>query len=275
MDVPALDDTCGAFLDRPCLPVYELQDLAFQVIARVTGASKETFEFTDFWGQVTTDCPEVDLTRIENFTSLWEQTVVGEGSEPDIWVGNFSFNVSTTFSDLGIGDCFTISIQGQSGFTPENIGCLATCFTRIGDICYTTKMIYSNNQNAFDFVYNGSFANKLRLPMYLHSPTNAEEEKSYSKSDGSSVKLMHRIWKDYRLKTDLFPAHWIEKLTVALAHDTINLTNTYSGVADYFIRMEKVDVDWMQEQSPGVNLAHANTIVRLASARASINSNCV
>ncbi len=272
MDIVAPTETCG-WSERPCLPVFNLGDLSFQVIATVTGADKATFNNDPINAGITNDCDNPGIL-IANYTGEWTLTETGVGADPDIWIGNFGYVTQGTFPFFAVGECFGVMMFNNGGAT--TFGCFTQCFVKIGDECYTTKFIYRNNENAFDFDYTDpAFSNRIRLPLYLHSPTNPEEEKSYAKSDGSSVKLMHRIWKDYRVKGDYMTEDVIEKFTVMTAHDTVNITCTYSGVSDYFIRTEKVEPAWMEEQSPGIIVAQYLTTLRMASPRATINSNCV
>lgn len=272
------DGSC-AWYGNLCLPVYELADLSFQIIATVSDADKETFQDETIYAQVIDDCPKDQPFNVyQNYNVEWTLTDEGVGYAPDTWVGNFQYNVANGFTELGSGDCFSLGIYklpGSVGY-PDLLACIETCFQKITDTCFTAQIGYRNNENSFDFDYSDQlYFNRVRLPFYLHSPTNPEEEKSYTKSDGSSVKLMHRIWKDYKVKTDYFHQSWVEKFTIATAHDGVYITDDYIGVtAAQFIRMEKVDTAWMEEQSPGINIAQSITTLRLASPRATINSNC-
>jgi len=266
------DPTCSSS-ERPCLPVKELNDLAFQMIASVTGADKATFYDTVFINAaISFDCKASLLTE-ENWTGTWFKTTIGAGSEPDIWVGNFVYNTGAIWSLIDINQCFGIILYAEGG---AEVACFDTCFKKITDDCYTSVIGYRNNENAFDFDYSEStFFNRVRLPLYLHSPTNSEEQKTYSKSNGSSVKLMHRIWKDYRVKTDYFTDGMLERFAVATAHDGVYITCSYSDLSNaQFIRTEKVEIDWQEENIPVFNLAQGKTTLRLASPRANINSNC-
>jgi hypothetical protein len=279
----------------PCLPVSVLNDLSFQLKVAVSGADKawfnvefeqdgDTLEYT-IQGKVCIDCEDAGVeTDAFSFSATW--TLVEEGTT-DHWIGNFVANGNETiFNSYDIGQCFNLCFHKVLidvtdptvilGLTTTPIVCSDTCFARIDDTCYTSVLTYSNDESAFDFNYDTAFFNTVRLNLYLHSPVNVEEEKSYSKSDGSTVKLMHRIWKDYKVKTDLWGDHWLEKLAVATAHDTLRITCTYSGIVNKtFVRMEKIDIGWLEQDSPGINVAQGNTTLRLANPRASINSNCL
>jgi hypothetical protein len=255
-----------------CLPVYNLSDIAFQMIAEVTGGDKTTFASAQINAGITTDCASPGIL-VNNWIGTWTKTVTG-GTDPDIWIGDFKFHTNTLFTGLAVGTCFNIMFFKQTDQTHVS-DCTYTCFTKIADTCYTTAMNYRNNSNAFYFDYSdATFYNKIRLPFYLHSPTFAEENKSYQKSDGSSVLLFSRIWKDYKVKTDYMLDNLHEKFQIATAHSDILVDCSYSGISEAVIRTEKIEVAWIEEESPFINVAQAKTTFRIATPVQSINSNC-
>lgn len=258
--------------EKPCLPMFELEDLQFQLIAEVDGADKDTFPIQPIHGSITLDC-EVGLLSEENWTATWVKVETGVDANPDIYIGYFVYNIGNIWELINVNQCFGILIY--SGGT--NFGCMDTCFYKVDNECSppTSVIDYSADSNMFGFNYTAVIPNRIRLELYLHSPTNAIEEKSYSKSNGSSVMLMQRIWKDYQVKTNYFPEEWLERFVVATAHPDVRITCAYSGLTqDPFIRTEKVDINWQEENIPFFQLAQGKTVLRLASVRANINSNC-
>lgn len=190
------------------------------------------------------------------------------------------------FAALEVDQCFKIIAVKKEYLDGGNLnivilGC-TNCFVRISDDCFTTQLKFTNNSNAFDFNFGclnainaGPHYEVVRLPMYLHSPINAEDQTSYFKSDGSSVKLSHRVWKDYKMKTDYWPEDWLEKLTVVTSLDTVLVTNSYSSLSQIaFIRTEKIEIDWQEENMPFLAKAQGKGTLRMAIPRANVNSNC-
>lgn len=128
-----------------------------------------------------------------------------------------------------VGECFKFAIVNfkTGNSTLRILGCLG-CFKRIDvDTCYTSVLTYSNNEDAFDFIYQRSpspnFVNRVELPIYLRDPTMNDDQKVYTKSDGSIVKLYERKEEVYALETDRLPYTWLKALDVALSHDTISI----------------------------------------------------
>jgi len=293
LQIDILQETCS-WITPPCLPMFTPSDLSFQMYVAVSGTDKDWFniefdasgtlsEYT-IQARICEDCDDAsDVDREFSWGATW--TKITEDTT-DIWVGNFTFNGNETkWTALDFNTCFNICFHKVLiavsdptvvvGLTTTPIECTDTCFTKIVDECYTSVITYGNNDNAFDFNYENSWSNTIRLFMYLHSPLPVEEEKSYAKSNGSTKKLMHRIWTDYKVKTDYFTDDMHMQLTIATAHDTVSIYDVYSRIINKeFVRTEKFDIAWMEEQSPGINVAQATTTLRLAIPRATINSNC-
>jgi len=165
-----------------------------------------------------------------------------------------------------------------NGHALVSIATSTTCFYKEPETCFNTLIQYNNQENAFGFSYTGApggYFNSVRLNLYLHSPVNDEQQQVYEKSDGSTQKIMHRIWKDYDFKTDYYPDEIHEKLNVATAHDTVLLTSSLAGLsATAFVRKEKIDITWYQENVPRNPLGQAKGKLRLAIPRSTINNNC-
>jgi hypothetical protein len=190
-----------------------------------------------------------------------------------------NIGTNSIFGDLECNTCFSISIYWrlEPGLDWVQFAWTQNCFYKECDRCFTVLLRYGNYENAFGFYYPGgiSQANSVRLKMYLHSPINAEEKKIYQKSNGSTVLTTYRLWKDYKLKTDWFPDSWLEKLVVATGHDYAIMTDEYANLtAALIVRMEKLYVAWMQEDAPVWRKGMGSTTIRLAAARANVNSNC-
>lgn len=266
------DFNCNS-ADKPCLPMFEPQDLAFQILAQVTEGDKDTFPAQPYYGSITLDC-EVGLSTEENYSSTWVRYEDGGEGNPDYYVGYFTYNVGNIWELIKVNQCFGLMIISGGSL----ISCMDTCFYKVGDECSppTSIIQYRADSNMFGFNYTTAFYNRVRLELYLHSPTNAIEEKSYSKSDGSSLMLMQRIWKDYQVKTNYFPEEWHERFVVATAHPDVRVTCVYSALTqEPIIRTEKLDIQWNEENIPFFQLAQGKTVLRLADIRANVNSNCI
>jgi hypothetical protein len=179
------------------------------------------------------------------------------------------------------------------------IACSYTQFSKITDECdaYPTAVLqYANVSDAFGFFYDGlgqltppgiNYLESIRLPLYLHSPEYAEEQMSYQRSDGSTLKLVHRIWTDYKFKADYLDAATLNALVVATAHDFVFITSHYQGIDPWsggayqtgdvtqFVRNEKIEIEWQQETIPRFKLGQAKGTIRLAEPASNVNSNCV
>jgi len=261
-----------SWLERPCLPVKELSDLQFQVFAEVDGEDMANFLAQQVSASVVTDCDETELL-FRNFIGTWELIEAGYYGNPDRYVGYFSFNIADGFNLYPVGTCFNLKLYKEADGTP--LYCLATCFKKINDECFTSILAYRNMSNAFGFDYSTNAYNRVRLNFYLHSATDTEESKNYAKSDGSTVQLSYRLWKDYKVKIDYMLENWIERFAVATAHDDLRVTCDYAGVSqEPFVRTEKVDVKWDEEATPQFNMAQSFTVLRLSSPRANVSSNC-
>lgn len=209
------------------------------------------------------------------YKTMWSETFTGSG----VW---------TVYNGVDYND------------TLENdklaFGFSEGCFYKTIEDCnaYPTALLqYANNSDAFGFYYdflpelvdNINFLNSIRLPLYLHSLDFPEEQTSYNRSDGSALKIAHRVWEDYKFKTDDLNNQQHLALAIATAHDLVFITCPYADLEapDYtlsltltqFIRTEKINVTWLQENTPRWKTGQGSGVLRLALANAYVNSNCV
>ncbi len=255
------------------------------------------------------DCDDVgDPTTFDyQYTGTFVQTVTGTQAQ---YAGFFQYNYAANdWNNLPTGSCFNLCFYKLSyiktpgspiagklveavklSATPDpNVFndcpyiCTYTQFYKSDDDCYTSVIQYANNSDAFLFLYDiltplapdYIFYNTVRLPFYLHSPSYTEEQMTYQQSNGLSVKLSHRIWKDYKLKTDYWYDEWVQRFVVATAHDTVMITCPYANiVSQYFVRTEKIDTEWYQEETPDVLKGISKGVLRVAEVAGFINSNC-
>jgi hypothetical protein len=280
-------DTSACYNGSICLPVNALSDLQFMLIAAVTGTDKANF-LSNNYAVAISGLGEAHFEP--EFVPTWQPVHIylGYPATPDIYVGYFSFNdTSAAFAAMDNYDCFSLSFIQYPAMQPYR-GLIewatsSTCFYKEPETCFNTLVQYNNNDNAFGFYYiqdtfnaaTSGWYNSVRLNLYLHSPVNDEQQQVYELSDGSTQKIMHRIWKDYDFKTDYYPDEIHEKINVATAHDNVLLSSSLAGIsAEAFVRKEKIDITWYQDTIPRNPLGQAKGKLRLAIPRATTNSNC-
>jgi hypothetical protein len=282
-----------------CLPLKTQFELAFQLTATVSGDDKDWFEVdipvgdsilrNTVWGRICTECgdfTDTDFAHAFTFTGQWRKTITGD---TDTWIGQFKANLNTApFDALNTGDCFHLCFHKVLFVTssptiaitpdPPLLACTHTCFNKIADDCFTSHFTYRCNEDSFGFTYIDKlaeidFVNGIRLPCYLRNLQLPSEEKSYTKSDGSKLKLFERIEEEYDLAIDFIPKDWHIKLKVLLAHDIIEIENVNETGGHYWpiVCNEKYEINW-PEQPYGH--APAKTKIKRAEALSLINSNC-
>ena len=194
-----------------------------------------------------------------------------------------------------VGECFKLAIvwdymQPNEGnqYVPYIItervvfGC-TNCFIRIDPAeCYTSVLTYANpkGNDAFDFDYSTEpgYQNVVELPMYLRDPTMQNEQKVYTRSDGSLVKLFERKEEVYELETELMPYVWHKALDVALSHDQIFISNANVAsfdpinTATQFVKKENYEIEYMK--APLSSLGKGHCKLSNADPIHLINNNC-
>jgi hypothetical protein len=212
------DNDCGVVVDT-CLPICTITDLRFQFLV------------------VSDDYPtEADLVtalQIRRITSSGATTITSVGKDSlslgsNAYVIFLEFSTSTLLSSLSDGDCFQIQLNFLRDEPPAYLSTTSiTCFKYSVDKCFTSRITYTNNEDAFGFYYNipstPNWINAIRLPMYAVNPAFDIEQKTYVRSNGVRTKVFARLAKKYKFVTDFLPEEIHQKLVVALNHDTVNL----------------------------------------------------
>lgn len=269
-----------------CLPVYQLSDLAFQVVAYVDGSDKDWFE-QEYMGSPNTiragicdtcpsdeEAPQTPPAALQ-FNSKWN--LISSGTT-DVWLGEFNV-LDPPAWEKQVGECFKICLyrlySGMTGDVTIKLACTNYCFQRIADHCDTSLFTYRCNEDSFDFLYKNfpTFKNKVRLPAYLLNMQLPSEEKTYRTSNGQFIKLFERIDEEYELKIDYVPKHWHCKIKVLLAHDdvTIKNPNEFGNLTIPIVCREKYDIMWQEVEY--IN-APAKTKVLRSEALHTTNSYC-
>ena len=196
-------------------------------------------------------------------------------------------NILTT---IDTGQCFKLQYIYEAWDSSGNvtvrhyIGGCSNCFIRTPEHeCYSSVLSYTNSDNAFGFDYTdysgtGPFSNVVELPMYLRDPVMENDQKVYTKSDGSIVKLYERKEEKYILETDLMPYAWHKALDIALSHDTVKITNPNASAFDpvntatRFVKSENYQIEYMK--APLSSLGKATCKLSNATPINLINNNC-
>jgi hypothetical protein len=170
-----------------------------------------------------------------HFTPLYPATTA------DMMMVHFDYTWGSLSSQVDMGECFKlmlmyVPINTDSGTRAVGdtvfIG-FTNSFQRIDtSACFTSVLTYSNNSNAFDFQYLWGKPNVVELPMYLRDPKMENDQKVYTKSDGTLVKLYERKEEVYTLETDLMPYAWHKALDIALSQDNVAIQNNNASNFD-------------------------------------------
>lgn len=276
-----------------CLPVYDLSDLQFQVIADVSGDDKVWFEqevagsMNTVKAGVCSECPSIEGEAPTSpaapihWNSTWTQiSTDAEGS--DVWVGTFSIAEPAASWGVEVGECFNICLYriygGLTGDVTIKLACTNYCFQRISEPCYTSVVKYRCAENAYGFYYTGhssltSFHNQVRLPLFLKNMQLPKDQKSYRKSNGQFMKLYERVDEEYDVSVEYMPKHFHKKVMVALGHDVLKIKNTNETENSFwdFVCEEAYDIKWQIEEELN---APASTKIKRSESLIMTNSNC-
>ncbi len=287
-----VNDTCNTGPSF-CLPVYDKNDIAFNFLVECSSLEAASLSAGDWKiiAVVSNTC--IDELPADNYPYTWQYEatlypVIEADNLPAnyLFVAHMSPTSGTQIADLTTGSCFSLTLMlRKSDSTPPNrltiLGCVG-CYSKIDDVCYTSRIKYLNKENAYGFTYKtanyDAYANNLyntvRLPFYLYNYQMPKEEKNYQKSDGSSIKLYSRIDREYDVKVDYMPKQMHERLNIAFEHDKVLITNTNeSGISDTpFVCKEKYELVW--PDVPEYNMAMGKTTIKTAQAASLLNSNC-
>jgi hypothetical protein len=241
-----------------CLPIFEASDLYFQV-----QIDTDIEEFT-----VQTPIIKVVIGEVQyNVTGV---TANIELIADTIYCVSYNFEGSNLLDNVNIGECFNILISfevDEVRFTATSVQCLQ----RIPDICFTSKITYSNIEDAFGFIYQTNQVNKIRLPIYFKNPQPQNDQKVYVRSDGTRKKLYARLSKKWLGLVDMTTEEVHQKLVVALSHDNITFVtdNLYSLECTFEDEYNQDFPDVMQ----GINVWTSNFSV-METPFDEVNNNC-
>ena len=193
-----------------CYPIRFSSDLAFQVNVPMPSVIPQD--------------PAVDMifkTISNGVETVVDDVAVTGAVTSDGSYGLFcDFSLSNLTNKFNDGECFTLWMRTDFDSKPD-IYLSNECFTKIVDVCFTAKLLYSNNEDAFGFMYPTGWRNKIRLPLYFKNPVINTEQDVYVRSDGTRQKLFARLSRQYQVITDVMNEKAHENLVVALNHDEV------------------------------------------------------
>lgn len=199
-----------------CYPIYNADDLKFQLKAYIN----DSF-----------DIAQTRVSLIDTDGSVWAEVTDVTIHDEFIGSGNyylhFDFSTSDIMFDWGIGACHTIRIELY--ITPEEypayyytLGTSTQCFQRVPDECYSARLTYYNNEDAFGLNYPSStWENVIRLPIYFRNAQVKNDQEVYVRSNGTRTKLYARLSKQYQGLVDNVPEETHQNLVIALSHDNV------------------------------------------------------
>lgn len=218
------------------------------------------------------------------FTEIMYKYVVHGGNFPVIYE-----------IPIAIGECFKLTIwediiaEDTEDYLLQRtaLGC-TNCFVKTeSNLCFYSRFSYYNNENTHGFIYSKwinnpkparmiTFENFGYLPFHLHSPNFPSEEKSYTKSDGSHVKLFERTDEELTLETDYFDMRIHKCMKVMLSSDNISILNDYFDPRESIMVVckEAYNIEWEPLGSAVERFAKATTKVVSRQPISLINSNC-
>jgi hypothetical protein len=207
------DNDCGVVVDT-CLPICEADDIRMQFLVTTNDYANATAIQTAL---IIRRKKDGVFTTV---TSVFKQVTLISGTTYLVYL---TFIGSNLLSSLNDGDCFQIELTFPRDEPPAYLSTTSiTCFKYSVDKCFTSRITYGNNEDAFGFYYASNLIlNSIRLPMYASNPAFDIEQKTYVRSNGVRTKVFARLAKKYKFVTDFLTEEIHQKLVVALNHDNV------------------------------------------------------
>lgn len=135
-----------------CLPVYDAEDVYFQLV--VQGTEDEVDSLCTQTGdeitfQLVNDCNGAVLLT---FSELPERIRLSTTQV----LYNWAHGLPGFDSVIAVAECFKIQVTITAtpyGYPEEELVKCSNCFERIGDDCFTSVIEYGNDEDAFGFKY--------------------------------------------------------------------------------------------------------------------------
>lgn len=246
------DELCG------CYPISSFEDLRFQILIETEESDLAQLEAgtITFHLGIAEDCESCDSADAKLAQLHGEFWKTSGDDSMDYYVLSVdtitNANLIDRFAD---GECFVLCLytKGQTGQVVEylKLGC-SDCFIRVTDSCDTTVIKYRQNETSMGFYNNGNpfyddYFNSIRLPFKLSQPQVKSKKNVYRLSNGNYIKNSATLAKEWQCETDMINRQWHEKLSIAIEHDQVKVTNENAGLTSIFVQSEAEDnykVEW-------------------------------
>lgn len=245
-----------------CYPISDLNDVKFQVLMTL-GIDDANYDriiggLATFHISVAHSCDECDSASTKaaqlhvepwksSGTDMYDYIVlsVDEWTHPE---------VLDPFND---GECLVMCLwlKGGEGQVVEyvKVGC-SQCFIKVVDTCDTSIVEYRQNETSMGFYNNGGmyyddYFNSIRLPLRLHRPQPKSKKNVYRLSNGNYIKNSATMAMEWLCETDMMSEKWHRKLSIAIEHDQLKITNENAGFNQAFFMSEAEDnykIDWQE-----------------------------
>jgi hypothetical protein len=241
-----------------CLPIYDNFDVSILFKLTITDISiEDPTSYLD--ASLYNACSGGDeypcaggLCIDPVFTILYSQAVTG-GTEYYIrlsWPDGWTYEIDA-------GECIHIKIFFD--YSPELKAQLcSSCFYKVDDQCFTTKIWYRNFDDAFGIPYSlftTEFNHVVRLPMWLGKPQYPKTGEYYERSNGEKVTLFARFNRQYEVFSDDLNEWQIKNLLVAISHDFVKVFPEELPFANGFevVSNNDFEIEW-----PDMGVSSAN-----------------
>jgi hypothetical protein len=265
--------------DPPCLPIYSLRDLAFQIT--VEDPSETFFDDLAVGIYIGGDCPSSPVTDANFFESFnFDVIYLADGTGvATIDLGNETIAEDLCEAGTTEGQCIRIVLFDSS---TDDVRACSNCFTYTSNICYTKRIRYTNLENAFGFYYEDdplgayvTFYNKARVFITLHSPMNPEQKTGFLDSTGNWMNLQSRFDEDYRVLVDYQVHQFHRSLQVAMGHDTFEIYDEDEDEYNGYFKPQDIEYErkWLEEPGKYLGVCQAELTLRVTPFF-NQNSNC-
>jgi hypothetical protein len=150
----------------------------------------------------------IDIVTTDGSITIKNKAVTGTD---DGWCELYDLN------NLAIGDFYRLKVNMSDGTSMYS-----NILRREDENKQLSVIEYYCKEPAFGFPFSGGkrFIQQL-MPINLHSPQYKQEDKVYTKLNGSQIVLYANITKEYEGETDYIPMEWHEKILMALSCDYV------------------------------------------------------
>ena len=244
-----------------CIPVYEAGDISFQFILNSTSNLATVISRI----RIRTKKLDGTFVYVTGFTKDVQEI------DTNTYFINIVLQGSNLLSSYVGGDCFQLDFalyfDGEAYYNETS----NQCFQVITDTCFTARLRYYNNEDAFGFIYPAGIDNKIRLPIYFKNPVVQNDQKVYVRSNGTRQKLYAKLAKKWLGLVDMATEEVHQKLVVALSHDFITFT-TDNGYLLECTFEDEYNADF-PDVMQGINVWTANFNV-METPFDEVNNNC-